>query len=51
MSEPRLSADDIATYLAVTKDPIRTWVVEKENEQAGAPVGFSGSQSRRLGSS
>lgn len=30
MSEPWLSADDIATHLGVTKDTIYTWIAEKE---------------------
>lgn len=29
MSEPWLSADDIASHLGVTKDTIYTWIAEK----------------------
>ena len=29
MTEPWLSADDIAVHLGVTKDTVYTWIVEK----------------------
>lgn len=29
MAEPRLSADDIAARLGVTKDTVYTWIAEK----------------------
>jgi len=29
MSEPWLSADDIASHLGVTKDTVYTWIAEK----------------------
>lgn len=30
MSEPWLSADDIASHLGVTKDTVYTWIAEKD---------------------
>ena len=30
MTEPRLSADDIASHLGVTKDTVYTWIAEKD---------------------
>lgn len=30
MTEPWLSADDIATHLGVTKDTIYTWIADKD---------------------
>ena len=38
MSEPWLSADDIATHLGVTKDTVYAWISDKAMPAEPSPV-------------
>lgn len=51
MSEPSLSADDIAAHLGATKDTTYAWIAERAMpaHKVGRPWKFQGRRGRRLG--